>query len=149
MTVQDLLRRADEFGVQLEVREDRRVNITAPRRPPNALINDLKAHKFALVCYLTENRRGLLDQQLDAWTAATIFEQALSEFLDRHSSQWCCDLCGHGPTAEAAVLPMPVVGGDRIHLHAGCWPAWRAVNCRPVNATKANARPRLVLFETA
>jgi hypothetical protein len=69
----------------------------------------------------------------DAWAAAVAFERAVSGFLAEYqvaSSSWHCDWCGRGPTTDAAVLPMPIVGGERVQLHAECWSAWRAMRCR-------------------
>jgi hypothetical protein len=126
MTVRDLLRRAGEYEVQLEVRDGRRLSITAPRRPPNPFIDELRSRKFEVVTWLAEHRRDVLDVP-DIWAAAVAFERAVSAFLAQYqvaSSSWHCDWCGRGPTADATVLPMPIVGGDRVRLHAECWPAW-------------------------
>jgi len=132
MNAQCLLRRADEFGLQLEVRDGRWLSITAPRRPPSAFIDELRSRKFEVVTYLAEHRRNVLDVP-DAWAAAVAFERAVSAFLAQYQvaySSWHCDWCGRGPTGDAAVVPMPVVGGDRVRLHAECWPSWRMMHCR-------------------
>jgi hypothetical protein len=126
MVVQDLLRRADEFGVQLEVRDGGCVSLTALHRPPNAFLSELQNRKFQVVTYLAEHRRDVLDVP-DVWAAAVAFERAVSAFIAQYqvaSSSWHCDWCGRGPTADAAVLPVPIVGGDRVRLHAECWPSW-------------------------
>jgi hypothetical protein len=132
MTTRDLLRRADEYGLQLEVRENHWLSITAPRRPPSAFIDELRNRKFEIVTYLAEHRRNVLDVP-DAWAAAMAFERAISAFLGQYEvalSSWHCDWCGRGPTADAAVLPMPIVDGNRVRLHAECWPLWHTMHYR-------------------
>jgi hypothetical protein len=132
MNAQDLLRRADEYGVQLEVRDGGGVSLRAPHRPPKVFLSELQSRKFEVVAYLAEHRRTVLDVP-DAWAAAVAFERAVSAFLAQYqvaSSSWHCDWCGRGPTADAAVLPMPIVGGDRVRLHAECWPSWRSMHYR-------------------
>jgi len=40
-------------------------------------------------------------------------DQWLARYPETSPTSWHCDWCGRGPTADAAVLPMPIVGEDR------------------------------------
>jgi hypothetical protein len=54
MRTPDVLRRANDYGVQVAVREDR-LRMTAPRKPPDDLLAELRQHKAEIIAVLSRS----------------------------------------------------------------------------------------------
>jgi hypothetical protein len=52
MTAGDILRRARRLGVQVALRQDR-LRLTAPGKPPDDLLADLREHKAEIIIFLS------------------------------------------------------------------------------------------------
>jgi len=140
----DILDRARQHGIAIEACGDR-LKLKAPAKPPDDLLEQIRAHKPDIV--------SLLQPASDEWTSedwqayfneraahieyeggesrpqaeARAYECCITEWLNRHpvrSDPGRCAWCGRPDNDGHTVVPFGADGRGHSWLHPECWDEW-------------------------
>jgi hypothetical protein len=130
------LQAAHAAGVHIAVDGDDLI-LEAPTRPPAAVIDLLKRHKFEILEQVRPGKDGwsIVDWQgaFEArakFNAARAFAWCVTTWLNRNpanSPPGRCLTCGKGDCENDPLSPYGIESVGVAWLHSRCWPEWSSI----------------------